>query len=87
IDHTGEKDPSRVVIDEVAGQWLGLLMLPDGTLYIAGAFILFRFLDILKPWPIRQLEQIPKGWGVMLDDMLAGLLTLGLIQGVSRLLV
>ena len=87
IDHTGEKDPSRVVIDEVAGQWLGLLMLPDGALYIAGAFILFRFLDILKPWPIRQLEQFPKGWGVMLDDMLAGLLTLGLIQGVSRLLV
>ena len=87
IDHTGEKDPSRVVIDEVSGQWLGLLRLPDGTLYIAGAFILFRFLDILKPWPIRQLEQLPKGWGVMLDDMLAGLLTLGLIQGVSRLLV
>jgi len=44
-------------------------------------------LDILKPWPIRQLEQFPKGWGVMLDDMLAGLLTLVLIQGVSRLLV
>ena len=87
IDHTGEKDPSRVVIDEVAGQWLGLLMLPDGALYIAGAFILFRFLDILKPWPIQQLEQFPKGWGVMLDDMLAGLLTLGLIQGVSRLIV
>ncbi len=87
IDHTGEKDPSRVVIDEVSGQWLGLLMLPDGAVYIAGAFILFRFLDILKPWPIRQLEQFPKGWGVMLDDMLAGLLTLCLIQGVSRLLV
>jgi len=87
IDHTGEKDPSRVVIDEMAGQWLGLLMLPDGMLYIAGAFILFRFLDILKPWPIRQLEQFPKGWGVMLDDMLAGLLTLCLIQCVSRLLV
>ena len=87
IDHTAEKDPSRVVIDEVAGQWLGLLMLPDSVLYIFGAFILFRFLDILKPWPIRQLEQFPKGWGIMLDDMLAGLLTLGLIQGVSRLLV
>ena len=87
IDRTGETDPSRVVIDEVAGQWLGLLMLPDGMLYIAGAFILFRFLDILKPWPIRKLEQFPKGWGVMLDDMLAGLLTLCLIQGVSRLLV
>ena len=87
IDHTGEKDPSRVVIDEVAGQWLGLLMLPDSVLYISGSFILFRFLDILKPWPIRQLEQFPKGWGIMLDDMLAGLLTLGLIQGVSRLLV
>ena len=87
IDHTGEKDPSRVIIDEVAGQWVGLLILPDGMLYIAGAFLLFRFLDILKPWPIRQMEQFPKGWGVMLDDTLAGLLTLGLIQVVSRLLI
>ena len=87
IDHTGEKDPSRVIIDEVAGQWLGLLILPDGMLYIAGAFLLFRFLDILKPWPIRQMEQFPKGWGVMLDDILAGLMTLGLIQVVSSLLI
>ena len=87
IDHTGEKDPSRVIIDEVAGQWLGLLILPDGMLYIAGAFFLFRFLDIVKPWPIRQMEQFPKGWGVMLDDTLAGLLTLGLIQVVNRLLI
>ena len=87
IDHTGENDPSRIIIDEVAGQWLGLLILPDGMLYIAGAFVLFRFLDIFKPWPIRQMEQFPKGWGVMLDDTLAGLLTLGLIQVVSRLLI
>jgi len=87
IAHTGEKDPSRVIIDEVAGQWLGLLILPDGILYIVGAFVLFRFLDIFKPWPIRQMEQFPKGWGVMLDDTLAGLLTLGLIQVVNRLLI
>ena len=87
IAHTGEKDPSRFIIDEVAGQWLGLLILPDGMLYIVGAFVLFRFLDIFKPWPIRQMEQFPKGWGVMLDDTLAGLLTLGLIQVVNRLLI
>ena len=87
IAHTGEKDPSSVIIDEVAGQWLGLLILPDGMLYIVGAFVLFRFLDIFKPWPIRQMEQFPKGWGVMLDDTLAGLLTLGLIQVVNRLLI
>ena len=87
IAHTGEKDPSRVIIDEVAGQWLGLLILPDGMLYIVGAFVLFRFLDIFKPWPIRQMEQFPNGWGVMLDDTLAGLLTLGLIQVVNRLLI
>ena len=87
IAYTGEKDPSRVIIDEVAGQWLGLLILPDGILYIVGAFLLFRFLDIFKPWPIQQMEQFPKGWGVMLDDALAGLLTLGLIQVVNRLLI
>jgi len=87
IAHTGEKDPSSVIIDEVVGQWLGLLILPDGMLYIVGAFVLFRFLDIFKPWPIRQMEQFPKGWGVMLDDTLAGLLTLGFIQVVNRLLI
>ncbi len=68
----GEKDPPVVVIDEVAGMMLGLALLPaKGWIYLAG-FLLFRFLDIFKPGPIRRLERLPGSAGIMLDDLLAG---------------
>lgn len=67
---TGTKDPHEVVIDEVAGQCLTLLVVPLALLpYIAG-FLLFRFFDVAKPFPIRWLERnLPGGWGIMLDDI------------------
>ncbi|MDL2316518.1 phosphatidylglycerophosphatase A [Desulfovibrio sp. OttesenSCG-928-A18] len=69
-----KKDPSEVVIDEVLGQWLTCL--PFASLgfweYVA-AFVLFRIFDISKPWPVRKLEQIGGGLGVMLDDVAAGI--------------
>ena len=77
-------DPSRVVIDEVVGVWISLLAVPadsimaDGTfttrfwVYTLLAFVLFRFFDILKPLGVRRMERFPGGWGVMLDDILAG---------------
>ena len=69
------KDPSVVVIDEVAGMMLGLALLPAGRrLYLAG-FILFRLLDIFKPWPIRRLERHPGSIGITADDLAAGLAT------------
>lgn len=66
---TGIKDPDEVVIDEVAGQCLTLLVVPLAPLpYLAG-FLLFRFFDVAKPFPIRWLEHnLPGGWGIMLDD-------------------
>ncbi|HEV2263086.1 MAG TPA: phosphatidylglycerophosphatase A [Stellaceae bacterium] len=66
---TGIKDPDEVVIDEVAGQCLTLLVVPLAPLpYIAG-FLLFRFFDVAKPFPIRWIERnLPGGWGIMLDD-------------------
>lgn len=71
----GRKDPSMVVIDEVLGQWLTFLpffLLPTWQL-IAG-FVLFRVFDIAKPWPIRRSENwLPGGFGIMLDDVLAGI--------------
>ncbi len=71
----GMKDPPAVVIDEVAGMMIGLALLPAGwKLYLAG-FLLFRILDIFKPWPIGRLERLPGGVGIMADDLLAGLLT------------
>ena len=66
------KDPKQVVIDEMVGVWIALLGFPLDTFNIIAAFILFRFFDIAKPLGIRQLENIKGGWGVMLDDVLAG---------------
>jgi phosphatidylglycerophosphatase A len=67
------EDSSKVVIDEVAGMCVSLLLLPVQIKYIITAFILFRFFDIAKPLFIRRLEKLPHGWGVMTDDLLAGI--------------
>lgn len=67
------KDPSRIVIDEIVGMWIALWALPSGWLYILAAFILFRFFDIYKPLFIRKLENLKGGWGIMMDDVLAGI--------------
>lgn len=72
-------DPSCVVIDEVAGMWLALLGLPRHLVIVLMAFILFRALDIIKIPPIRQLERLPGGFGIMLDDVAAGLCARGLV--------
>jgi phosphatidylglycerophosphatase A len=70
----GRKDPQIVVIDEVIGQWVALA----GALRYApaawiAAFLLFRAFDVWKPWPIRQLERLPGGTGIVMDDVLAGI--------------
>jgi len=69
----GRPDPGRIVIDEVCGQLIALAFLPGGWLPVAASFTLFRFFDIIKPWPIRKLEKLPGGWGIMADDVGAGL--------------
>ena len=70
-----DPDPSKVVIDEVAGQLAALLILANVNLWsLLAAFLLFRLFDITKPLGIRRLEAIPNGWGIMLDDLAAGLL-------------
>ena len=82
------KDPGRVVIDEVAGQFIALLPVPLAAgrkwpLWVMGSFLLFRLFDIVKPYPARKLESLPGGLGIMADDLIAGvyaglLLALGL---------
>lgn len=66
-------DPSIVVIDEIVGMWVTLLFLPKTIPVMVIAFIAFRAMDILKPQPARYLERLPGGWGIMLDDMVAGI--------------
>jgi phosphatidylglycerophosphatase A len=70
---SGRKDPGHVVIDEVAGQWLTLAICPPHAKHALVALALFRLFDITKPWPIRKLEALPGGEGIMLDDLAAGL--------------
>jgi phosphatidylglycerophosphatase A len=73
---TGKEDPQHVVIDEVAGQWIALIACPVDWWHPLLALVLFRAFDIVKPWPARQLENLHGGWGIMLDDVAAGLYAL-----------
>lgn len=68
-----DHDPSAVVIDEVAGFFLTMFFLPFSWLTLGLGFILFRFFDILKPYPIKRLEGLKGGFGIVMDDLLAGL--------------
>jgi phosphatidylglycerophosphatase A len=74
---SGRKDPQFVVIDEVAGQWIALLFSPFDWRHALIALVLFRLFDITKPFPVRQLESLPEGWGIVFDDVAAGLYALG----------
>jgi phosphatidylglycerophosphatase A len=76
----GRDDPRPVVIDEVCGQWISLLFLPTGWGFLAAGFLLFRVFDVIKPFPIRRLESLPGGWGIMADDVLAGIYAGALIH-------
>lgn len=77
---TGAEDPGFVVIDEVAGQFLAFVAVPLGWKTIGAAFILFRAFDIWKPPPLRSLERLPGGTGIMLDDIGAGIYALIVMQ-------
>src|SRR5215813_13827590 len=77
---TGIKDPGFVVIDEVAGQWITLLLAPVTWKTAAVGFILFRGFDIVKPPPVRHLERLPEGTGVVVDDVAAGIYALAIRQ-------
>lgn len=69
----GITDPGIVVVDEVVGMWVSLLFLPFTAGTAALGFVLFRVMDVWKPYPARQLEDLPGGWGIMFDDVMAGL--------------
>jgi phosphatidylglycerophosphatase A len=77
---TGLKDPQFVVIDEVAGQLIAFIAAPATWKSLLLGFILFRAFDIVKPWPIRNLERLPEGTGIVIDDVGAGLYALAVMQ-------
>lgn len=64
-------DPRNIVVDEVVGQLLVLFRMSEAWLPLLGGFLLFRIFDIVKPYPIKKVETLPRGWGIMLDDLVA----------------
>ena len=95
IAATGKTDPREVVADELAGQAITFLVSPllaisavsSRDVWVAAVlgFFLFRLFDIAKPWPIRKLEKLPGGWGVLADDLMAGVFAAVVLQIVIRL--
>jgi len=80
VEKSWGKDSKRVVIDEVLGMTVSVLFLPINFKSLALGFVLFRFFDIAKPLYIRRLENLEGGWGVMMDDVLAGVYSNILLQ-------
>jgi phosphatidylglycerophosphatase A len=76
----GKKDPQWVVIDEAAGQLIALIAVPLAWKSFLAGLILFRVFDIVKPPPVRQLERLPEGTGIVMDDVAAGLYALGIVH-------
>ena len=95
IAATGKTAPREVVADELAGQALTFLAIAfltvgsasPGQIWVITAlgFVLFRLFDIAKPWPIRKLEKLPKGWGVLADDLMASVYAATVLQVCIRL--
>ena len=96
IAATGKNDPGEVVADEFAGQALTFLFVPllvlrdlsgwEGLLLAGFGFLAFRVLDITKPWPIKKAERLPSGWGILADDLVAGLASAIIVFMVMRVL-
>jgi phosphatidylglycerophosphatase A len=81
----GSQDSDEIIIDEFTGMLVSLYLLPPTMGYVVSAFLLFRFFDIVKPRPINKLETIGGSWGIMLDDLMAGVYTNVILQLVFRI--
>jgi phosphatidylglycerophosphatase A len=84
--YSGQKDPGEVTIDEVAAYFFVLMFIPFKLYYVIASFIIFRFFDISKIYPIKEYERLKSGFGVMLDDFIAAVYTLLLIYILVNIL-
>lgn len=82
-----ERDDSRIVLDEFAGYFISILFLPKTLLIAILAFVLFRLFDILKPSPVAELQSLKKGWGIVFDDLMAGVYANLCLQIIYFLLI
>ncbi len=83
----GKKDHPSIVIDEIAGYLVSMFLVPHGWIFVVAGFLVFRFFDIVKPYPLKRLQEIRGGLGVMLDDFGAGIYTNVVLQLVMYLKV
>ena len=74
------KDPAECTVDEIVGMWITLLYLPKILWISILAFVVWRALDVIKPYPARNLEKLPGGLGIMIDDIVAGIYSLGIVH-------
>ena len=74
------EDPPKVVIDEIVGYFVAVLLLPKNIFVMALSFLIFRIFDILKPFPAHRSQRLPGGWGIMADDLIAGLYANGVVR-------
>ena len=74
------KDPAQFTLDEFVGTWMSLILVPKTVLFIGISFLIWRALDILKPFPARQSEKLKGGWGIMIDDIISAIYTLILVH-------
>jgi phosphatidylglycerophosphatase A len=81
------KDDQRIIIDEVAGMWFSLALLPKSSLFYILGFLLFRLFDVKKPWIIKSSQKLKSGFGVTIDDILAGLFVNCILQVVNFILL
>jgi phosphatidylglycerophosphatase A len=79
-DLSGVKDARPIVIDEVVGMWISLVALPPRMEYWLAAFVLFRVFDVVKPFPADRAQRLGRGWGIMLDDVFAGIYANAVLQ-------
>jgi phosphatidylglycerophosphatase A len=82
--HEGKEDPGLAVVDEIVGMWISLLWVPWSLTTAVAAFFLFRVMDVVKPFPARRMENLPRGWGIMADDVMAGIYANLVLQLILR---
>lgn len=80
------KDPAQFTLDEFIGMWISLLFIPKKIWFLIPAFVIWRAIDIFKPFPVRKLESLKGGWGVIIDDVGAGIYTFMIMQIIIHLI-
>jgi phosphatidylglycerophosphatase A len=80
----GLEDPGAIVLDEITAFTVIFLFVPLNLVHLIAGFVLFRLFDITKPWPVRQFERLPGGWGIMADDLVAGLYARICLELIAR---